>query len=91
MDPANLTNLRSHALVVCLWASPEKIWERTRGQGHRPLLNEPDPLGKIRALLAAREPFYRQADVLLNTEMRSIREVAQQVIHQLRLAVSSPR
>jgi shikimate kinase len=78
----NLASLKSHALVVCLWASPEKIWERVRNQSHRPLLNDPDPLGKIHSLLAAREPFYRQADVLLNTEMRSVREVAQQVIKQ---------
>jgi shikimate kinase len=51
-------------------------------------LNVPDPLERIRSLLATREPFYRQADVLLNTEMRTIREVAQQVIHQFRLAQS---
>jgi len=42
-------------------------------------------------LLAAREPFYRQADVLLNTELRSVREVAQQIVHQFRLAESSRR
>ncbi len=84
----NLASLRTHALVVCLWASPEKIWERVRGQTHRPLLNDPDPLGKIRTLLAAREPFYRQADILLNTEMRSVKEVSQQVIHQFHSARS---
>src|ERR1017187_2958961 len=72
-DPANLTSLKTHALVVCLWASPETIWERVRGHDHRPLLNEADPLAKIRELLAAREPYYRQADVLVNTGMRSVR------------------
>jgi shikimate kinase len=86
VNPANLASLKSHALVICLWSSPEQIWERVRNQAHRPLLNESDPLGKVRSLLAAREPFYRQADVLVNTEMRSIREVAQQVIHQFRSA-----
>ena len=86
VNPENLASLKTHALVVCLWASPEKIWERVRGQNHRPLLNAPDALTKLRALLAAREPFYRQADVLVNTEMRSIREVANQVMHQFRLA-----
>jgi shikimate kinase len=85
----NLSSLRSHALIVCLWASPEKIWERVQNQTHRPLLKDPDPLGKIRALLSAREPFYRQADILLNTEMRSVKEVAQQVIHQFHTARSS--
>ncbi len=83
---ANLASLKTHALVVCLWASPEKIYERVRNQDHRPLLKDPDPLAKIRTLLAAREPYYRQADVLINTELRSLREVAQQVVHQFRLA-----
>ena len=84
----NLVSLKRHALVVCLWASPEKIWERVGNQTHRPLLNTPDPKGKIRDLLAAREPFYRQADVLLNTDSRPVREVAQQVIHQFKLEAS---
>src|SRR2546426_203506 len=39
VNPANLDSLKDHALVVCLWASPEKIWECVRGQDHRPLLN----------------------------------------------------
>jgi shikimate kinase len=83
---ANLESLKTHALVVCLWASADKIWERVRTQTHRPLLNEADPLAKIRQLLSAREAYYKQADVLLNTEMRSLREVAQQVIHQFHMA-----
>ena len=90
-DPTNLASLKTHALVICLWASPDTIWERVRGQDHRPLLNEPDPPGRIRELLAAREAHYRQADVLVNTEMRSVREVAQHVIHQFHLAQSAPR
>jgi len=84
-DPENLASLKTHALVVCLWASPEKIWERVKNQTHRPLLQDVDPQQTIRELLAAREPFYRQADVLLNTELRSVREVAQQTVHQFRL------
>jgi shikimate kinase len=84
----NLASLKTHALVVSLWSSPEKIWERVRHQSHRPLLHDKNPQAKIRELLAAREPFYKQADVLLNTELRSVREVAQQVVHQFRLEAS---
>ena len=91
VNPKNLVSLKTHALVVCLWASPEKIWERVHNQTHRPLLNTPDPKEKIRELLAAREPFYRKADVLLNTELRHVREVAQQVIHQFRFETSQRR
>lgn len=90
-NEANLASLKTHALVVCLWASPETIFERVRGHSHRPLLNEPDPLAKIRQLLTAREGFYRQADVLVNTEVRSVREVAIQVIHQFHMAQAAHR
>jgi len=88
-NPANLISLKKHSLVFCLWLSPEKIFERVKEQSHRPLLNDPDPLGKIRTLLAAREHFYKQADVLLNSDLRSAREVAQQVITQFRAATKA--
>ena len=87
----NLLSLKKHALVVCLWASPEAVYERVRDHAHRPLLNEPEPLEKIRQLLAAREPYYRQADVLVNTGQRSPREVATQVIHQFHMAQAAHR
>jgi shikimate kinase len=80
----NVTHLKQHALVVCLWASPQRIWSRVCHQSHRPLLHDPDPFAKIQRLLAEREPFYRQADVLVNTELRSVREVALQVAHHFR-------
>jgi len=89
-QPDNLTSLKEHSLVVCLWASPEAIWERVRHQSHRPLLQGPDPLARIRELLGAREPFYRQADVLVNTEMRSVKEVAHHVLHQFHAACPRP-
>ena len=85
-NPEIFAKLKANALVVCLWASPEKIWERVRHQSHRPLLHDPDPQQKIRDLLALREPFYRQADVLVNTGLRSPREVAQQIALQFNLA-----
>lgn len=85
-NQANLDSLKSHALVVCLWASAERIWERVRHQSHRPLLQTPNPQERIQELLVARAPFYRQADVLLHTDNRSQRQVCQQVIQQFHLA-----
>lgn len=84
-NPAHLASLKPHALVVCLWASAETIYERVRRLSTRPLLLGPDPRDKIRQLLAERAPVYRQADVLLNTERRSLQEVVHQVIHQFRM------
>jgi shikimate kinase len=87
----NMTSLKEHALVICLCASPETIFERTRYPSHRPLLRQAAPLERIRQLLAEREPFYRQADVLINAEGRSVREVAQHVLHEFHQALRPAR
>lgn len=90
VDPENMASLKEHACVVCLWASPAAIYARVKNQNHRPLLQAPEPIEKIEQLLKERAPFYKQADVLLNTEIRSPREVAQQVLHQFRVHCTAP-
>ena len=90
LNPENLASLKTHALVVCLWATPDTIFQRTKHQTHRPLLQAPDPLANIRALLAAREAAYKQSDVLVNTEQRSLKEIAQHVLHNFRAALHTP-
>ena len=90
-EAGNLESLKQHALVVCLWASAESLAQRLRHQSHRPLLaQDPDPLARIRELLERRVPFYKQADVLVNTESRSLREVADHVLHEFKVARSKP-
>lgn len=89
-NPDHLASLRTHALVVCLWASPETLWKRVQHQTHRPLLQGPDAETRLRALLEARGPVYRQADVLVNTEHRDSREVADHVLHQYQSARRRP-
>ena len=89
-NPANIAALKQHALVVCLWSTVDGIYSRVRSQGHRPLLQGPNPLERMRELLLAREPFYKLADVLIGTEFRSIREVAEHVIHQFHHARKRP-
>ena len=90
-NQANLDSLKTHALVVALCVSPERIWERVRHQSHRPLLKTPDPQAKIREMMAARAPFYRQADVLLNTDNRSMRQVVQQVVQNFQQATKKEK
>jgi len=86
----NLASLKQHALVVCLWATADTIWERVHHQSHRPLLRVPNPREKIRQLLLEREPFYAQADVMIRTDDRPIREVVQHVLQQFHLACAEP-
>ncbi len=80
-QPGNLERLKAGALVVCLWASADTLWERVGHQQHRPLLRVADPRGEMARLLSLREPYYRQADVLINSGLRGLREVAAQVAH----------
>jgi shikimate kinase len=89
VNPQNLASLKTHSLVICLWATPEIILERISGQNHRPLLQTPDPLARIQELLEKREPFYREADVLIQTGQRPPRDVAQQVVHQFQSAMQA--
>ena len=44
LNPENFESLKTHALLVCLWAKAESIYERTKHQKHRPLLQREDPL-----------------------------------------------
>ena len=91
VNPDNMASLKTHALVVCLWASPEVIYERVRHQSHRPLLQTPDPLQKIRELLAAREPFYKQADILTQSASRPPRDLALQIVRNYELRIGAQK
>lgn len=87
LDSDNVTSLKKHALIVCLWATPESIYNRVKTQKHRPLLNCDNPEAAIRELLAKREPIYRAtSDVLISTELRSANEVVSHVERQFRIA-----
>lgn len=83
-NPEHLASLKTHALVAYLCASPDKLFERVRFASHRPLLKDPDPQGRLRTLLAAREPIYRQADLLVSTDWRQPMETALHIAAQFR-------
>lgn len=76
IDADNVKNLKKSGIVICLWAEPEIILQRTKRYAERPLLNVADPLGKIKELLEYRKPFYERADYHINTSGMSAEEVA---------------
>ncbi|MFC1644208.1 shikimate kinase [Candidatus Omnitrophota bacterium] len=63
----NMENLKKNGIVICLWADPGVIHERTKKHVHRPLLNVANPEGRIRELLDHRRPFYEKADFRIDT------------------------
>lgn len=78
----NLSLMLERARVVALWASPEEVIRRT-GAGApsgRPLLDgAADPVAAARALLAAREPFYRRAHLRVETEGKRPEQIADEI------------
>ena len=52
--------LRDTGLVIYLHAPPEVLYERTRHDRNRPLLQVTEPLVRLRELYAARDPIYRE-------------------------------
>lgn len=58
------------ALGVAVWlrADPDLLWQRVRHKNTRPLLRTPDPYGTLKALLAAREPVYALADLVVDSQ-----------------------
>ena len=58
---------------------------RRREQGEvRPLLAGADPVERIRALLAAREPFYKLADYEVAADVKNAPAVAEDVVRLAR-------
>ncbi len=84
LSKANRRLLRKRGLVVYLHASVDTQLQRTRKSRNRPLLQTNNRRGKLEALMQTREPLYRQeADLIVNTDHRSPRNVAREIAQQL--------
>ena len=83
---ANREAMRRRGFVVCLDARIETIANRILSSdahvSERPLLQGDDPLARIAALKAQREPLYREADFIIQTDDMT----PDQITHQILLA-----
>ena len=84
MDPENRRNLSARGLVVYLYCTPEQQYERTYRDRNRPLLQTEDPKAMLEALMAVRDPLYREAaDLVVSTERRSASAVTRDIIRHM--------
>ncbi len=84
MDEDNYQRLHQLGPIVCLQATPEVILERAGRKKNRPLLAVPNPLEKIRALLAARREAYARADFCVDTSQKTPEEVVSVILDSVR-------
>ena len=76
IDNNNIVLMKQNGVLICLSASPEAIYARTKGSLNRPLLNVPDPVARIRELLAQRRRYYALADETVDTSAMDVAEAA---------------
>ncbi len=72
--------LRQRARTVWLRAAPEDHWRRVIAQGDlRPMADNDQAFVDLRRILAAREPLYERADVVVDTSGAELGEVVDRV------------
>jgi shikimate kinase len=81
LDPRNREHLSSRGFVIYLHALPAVLWQRTRTDKSRPLLQGGDPRERLEALYVLRDPLYREvADVVIETGRQGIGPLLSQVL-----------
>jgi XRE family aerobic/anaerobic benzoate catabolism transcriptional regulator len=74
-EPASFNYLLSTCYTVWIRATPEDHMSRVIAQGdYRPMAGNTEAMEDLRRILVEREPFYREADAVLDTSGRGVDE-----------------
>jgi len=85
LRPENRAQLRQAGMVVYLQVSPQILYERTRHDQNRPLLQVADPRARLDELFALRDPLYREvADLVVNSAGGSAGQLVKLVEQELK-------
>lgn len=78
------SRLGGRGYVVYLYTSVDQQYARTRRGRERPLLEAGDRREILEALLAERDPLYREiADLVVDTDGRKVRSVVKEIIEHV--------
>ncbi len=84
LRPENRSHLGGRGLVIYLCATADQLYNRTRHDRNRPLLQNDDPLGTLQNLLDQRDPLYREvADLVVETDERSVQQAIPELINKI--------
>jgi XRE family transcriptional regulator, aerobic/anaerobic benzoate catabolism transcriptional regulator len=90
-DPETLPLLLERSLAVWVRASPEEHMQRVIDQGDlRPMARSREAMRELKDILHAREPFYRQAHLHLNTSGRTADQSFKGLLEMLEMTPSPP-
>lgn len=84
LSAENRELLKTRGVVIYLRGSPEHLYERTRHDRNRPLLQTADPLARLRELYKQRDPLYREiADFTVDTGRQSVASMTRVLCEKL--------
>ncbi len=76
--------LRQHGTVVYLCACADDLWQRTRHDRNRPLLQTADPRARLQQLYQERDPLYREtAHIVIDTAHQTVQKLVNQLEAQI--------
>ena len=72
LEEQNRAVLQQNSIVIYLKADVHNLWQRTRHDRNRPLLQTADPHAKLTELFKQRDPLYQQvADIVIRSGKQS--------------------
>lgn len=84
LNPESRAAMRRNGIVVYLKSSVHDLWQRTRHDHNRPLLQTEDPRARLQDLHDARDPLYAEtADLVIHTGKQSVQVLLEKLEQQL--------
>jgi 3-dehydroquinate synthase len=85
LNPQNRAMMKQNGIVVYLKSNVHDLWQRTRHDQNRPLLQTENPRAKLQELMDQREPLYEEAaDVIAHTGKQSVQLLLERLQHTLK-------
>ena len=80
-----------HGLIVWLDAPVELLYNRLAEDKTRPLLQDPDPKGKLQSILEQRQKLYAEADLQIKLrEGETPEKITQRILEQIPSVLKNP-
>ena len=84
LSAVNREQLKERGTVVYLRGTIDELWQRTRHDRNRPLLQTQDPKMALRDLYAQRDPLYREiADAVVDTGRQNVHALVNYLVQCL--------
>jgi shikimate kinase len=75
--------MKNFGVVINLMVSLPQVLKRLQGAQDRPLFSDQNPEEGARRLMMQREPFYAEADIRIDTDGKSVEDVAAEIMSVL--------